>query len=178
MGNVLDTLLREAAEHGPDTAVNGLSGDDAARLAQEISTPGELRRLVEITDDAAAFDRLVEHVLRKSDGDLLLDRVFDLMPGRYLGERFPNERGTIEWHISTPDGPRIYHLTVADGRAESARGPAPAARTTLILTAPDLLRLCAGTLNGVTAFMEGTLKLKGDMLFGTKLPAAFDLSTT
>ncbi|MFC0039894.1 SCP2 sterol-binding domain-containing protein [Actinomadura rayongensis] len=174
---VLDDLLAEAAASGPDAVVDRLGADDVARLAQEISTPGELRRLVEFAgDDTRMIDRLVERILGKAGSDLLLDRVFDLMPGRFLGDRLRNERGTIEWHVTTPDGPKVYHLKIADGVAESGRGAAGNPRVTLTLSAPDLLRLCAGTLNGLTAFMKGSIKLNGDMLFGAKLPAAFDTS--
>lgn len=174
--NTLDDL-RALLDQGGGTDLTGLleqlDAGDLARVAEQITTPGELGKLLEL---AGGDDALIDRFLDKAGADPMLDRVFELMPTRFVSERLATETGVVEWHIRTPEGEKVYHLSIAQGNAEAARGPAASARTTLTMSAADLLRLCAGTLNGVTAFMNGTLKLAGDMMFGAKLPAAFDTS--
>ncbi|REE97819.1 SCP2 sterol-binding domain-containing protein [Thermomonospora umbrina] len=145
-----------------------------AAVAERIGTPGELRRLLEVADGE---DGLIDDLLAGAGVDVMLDRVFALMGTRFVGERLGAESGVVQWDVTTPAGVRSYHLTIADGVARGAAGPAVgAARVTLTVAAYDLLRLCAGTLGGATGFMTGKIKIKGDMMFGAKLPAVFDTS--
>ncbi|MQY04969.1 SCP2 sterol-binding domain-containing protein [Actinomadura macrotermitis] len=143
---------------------------DLRRLTTSISTPGELRDLLALAGD----DATITAFIAKGGVEAMLDQVFGLMPTRLLPEKIGADGGTVEWHIGTPDGEKTYHLTIADGTATGTRGAADRARTTLTMSAPDLLRLCAGTLDGVAAFMTQKIKLSGDMLFGAKLASAFD----
>jgi len=140
-------------------------------LAEQISTPGELRQLLSLS---GGNDSIIEQFVAKAGTDQMLDRVFSLFGSRFLPERAGGDTGIVEWHIKTLDGEKVYHLTISDGTAVGARGPAEKPRTTLTMSAPDLLRLCSGTLDGVTAFMNNKIKLAGDMMFGAKLPVAFD----
>ncbi|REE97351.1 SCP2 sterol-binding domain-containing protein [Thermomonospora umbrina] len=143
-------------------------------LVEGVGTPGELKQFLDMAGDS---DPLIHQFIAKAGVDVLLDRVFALMGTRFLPDRVGGENGVVEWHIKTPGEIKVYHVDIADGRAEGHSGPAPGrARTTLTMSAPDLLRLCAGTLNGLPAFMNGKIKLAGDMIFGAKLPGAFDVS--
>jgi len=141
------------------------------RLAQGISHPSELKQFLEL---AGGDDTVINAFVTKAGTQIMLDRVFSLMGEHFLAEKVGGDSGTVEWHITTPDGEKIYHLTIEGGKAEGAGGPAAKPRTTLTMSGPDLLRLCAGTLDGITAFMHSKIKLSGDMLFGAKLPQAFD----
>lgn len=145
---------------------------DLAAVAEQISAPGELRRLLDVAGDD---EELINDFIARAGADLMLDRVFSLMGTRFVGERIGPESGVVQWDVDTPDGERSYHLTIADGRAEGARGAADRPRITLRMSAYDLLRLCAGTLGGATGFMTGKIKLTGDMMFGAKLPSVFDI---
>lgn len=142
-------------------------------LAESISTPGELKRFLDLS---GGQDAVIDEFVVKAGADTMLDRVFSLMGTRFLPDKVGGDSGAVEWRITTPAGQHVYHLNIVDGRAEGGRGPADNARTTLAMSGPDLLRLCAGTLDGVTAFMHNKIKLSGDMLFGAKLPAAFDIA--
>jgi putative sterol carrier protein len=66
-----------------------------------------------------------------------------------------------------------YTVTVKDKTAAVAKGAAPDARVTLGLAVPDYLRLISGHLDGMQAFMQGKLKLKGDMMFAAQIQRMF-----
>lgn len=64
----------------------------------------------------------------------------------------------------TPDGEVRYIQSVVDGRLEElALGNDPAAEVTLTQTYPDALQLAKGELAPAVAFMQGRVKVVGDM---------------
>ena len=76
------------------------------------------------------------------------------------------------------DGDKIYSyvVTIKDKAASFEKREPTDARVTLGLAFPDYLRLIAGDLDGMQAFMQGKLKLKGDMMFAQQVPMMFDLT--
>lgn len=73
-------------------------------------------------------------------------------------------------------GPDSYGYTVkiAGDECTWEKGTSSDARVTLGLTVPDYLRLISGNLDGMQAFMQGKLKLKGDMMFAAQIQKMFN----
>ncbi|MCP2337567.1 SCP2 sterol-binding domain-containing protein [Actinomadura rupiterrae] len=141
------------------------------RIAENISTPGELKELLAL----AGNDTTVKAFVAKAGPKAMLNQVFTLMPTRFVPEKI-GDSGVVEWHITDGDDQHVYILHIADGTAVAGSGGAEKPRTTLTMAVPVLLQLCAGTVDGVSAFMNQKVKLSGDMLFGAKLAGAFDTS--
>jgi hypothetical protein len=154
------------AEEQPDDGTDTL-GD----MIGQISTPKDLAALL---DAPGVDDAVINQFVTTVGTDRVLDRLFTLMGTRFLPEKAGADAGVVEWTIQTDDGPRVYHVTISGGRAEGARGPAPRARTTLRLNTPNLMRLCSGKLNGVTAVITGKIKLGGDLMFAARMQGYFD----
>jgi putative sterol carrier protein len=58
--------------------------------------------------------------------------------------------------------------------AESGKGDAPdAANLTLLADSGDFVKIMLGQLDGTAAFMQGKLKIKGDMGLAIKLTSLF-----
>ncbi|MQY09176.1 SCP2 sterol-binding domain-containing protein [Actinomadura macrotermitis] len=152
----------------PEAGAGGL-GD----MIGQVGTPDELRALLKAP---GVDDGVVEEFAREAGVDAVLDRVFSLMGTRFAPAKAGRGHGAVQWDIATPDGPRTYHLVIADGRAEGGRGAPGRAKVTLGMTLPNLLKLCAGELNGVTAVMTGKIKVSGDMMFAAKMQGWFDYS--
>ncbi|MBO2455734.1 SCP2 sterol-binding domain-containing protein [Actinomadura barringtoniae] len=154
-------------------ADDDVADDDVAGLRElvgRISTPQELRQVL----DAVGTDDELERIVTEVGCEAVLDRVFALMGTRFLAGRAGRESGIVQWNIQTPDGLRAYHVTIAEGTAVGGRGAVERPRTTLTVSTPDVLRICSGRLNGVSAFMAGKIKLSGDMMFGARLESLFD----
>jgi putative sterol carrier protein len=63
-----------------------------------------------------------------------------------------------------PNGEVRYALTIADGRLASATlGEDPDAEVTLTQTYADAVLIAQGSLDGNVAFMQGRVKVVGDM---------------
>ncbi|WP_433331498.1 SCP2 sterol-binding domain-containing protein [Spirillospora sp. CA-294931] len=174
-GELRDLLALAGNDHALVlTFISKIGSTTLQRLAESISTPGELRELLELAEDD---DKIITAFIAEAGVDTMLDRVFGLMPTRFKSDSLGTESAVVEWHIDTADGQKIYNLTLAADAVASERGPATKPRITLIMSAPNLLRLCAGTLDGVTAFMSSKIKLTGDMMFGARIPGMFDTSS-
>jgi putative sterol carrier protein len=97
--------------------------------------------------------------------DNILTPLFSGMQASFAPERAAGQSAIIQYDLTAPDGAHPWMITVADGTCQVAPGSAPDARITLGLGLPDFLRLTAGKLDGMTAFMSGKLKVGGDMMF-------------
>ena len=65
-------------------------------------------------------------------------------------------------------------MKIHDGKAESGKGDAPEPpKLTLLADAARLREDLLGQLDGTAAFMQGKLKIKGDMGLAIKLQSLF-----
>lgn len=79
----------------------------------------------------------------------------------------------IGYELKAGDQAYPYKITIKDKAAEIEKTEPEGARVTLGLSVPDYLRLISGQLNGMQAFMQGKLKLKGDMMFAQQIQGMF-----
>jgi alkyl sulfatase BDS1-like metallo-beta-lactamase superfamily hydrolase len=149
-----------------------MADDDTLRgMLEQVRTPQELQRLL---DTPGVDDQVIDEFVTAVGADAVLDRVFDLMGSRFLPEKAGDDAGVVQWNVDTAEGRRVYHVTIGGGQAEGARGVPDKPRTTLTMSTPNLMRLCAGKLSGVTGVMTGKIKIGGDMMFGAKMQGFFD----
>ncbi|WP_019633458.1 SCP2 sterol-binding domain-containing protein [Actinomadura atramentaria] len=142
-----------------------------AELVGAVGTPAELRALLELP---GVDEAVVEEFAAAAGTAEILDRLFALMAARLLPAKAGRRRGTVRWDVRGPDGDHVYALQIAEGRAEASRGAPDSPKAAFSVRLPDLLRLCAGTLNGVTAVMTGRIRVTGDLLFAARLQGWFD----
>jgi len=74
----------------------------------------------------------------------------------------------ILFDLSGDDGGK-WTLTVKDGTVKLEEGETAAAAMTLSMSAADFLAMTQGELNPMAAFMQGKLKVAGDMSLAMKL---------
>ena len=136
-----------------------------------------------MVDDARAL--LAEAVKGKSDDEVsalvetfggtegALDTIFEGMKSAL------NPDTAIDCVVGyelTDDGTtHAYTVTVKDKAATYEKREPSDARVTIGLTVADFLRLVAGDLDAMQAFMQGKLKLKGDMMFAQQVPQMFGI---
>ena len=96
----------------------------------------------------------------------------DQMATRFKPERAQGVSAVIQYEISG-EGGGTWHATVKDGSCSVVVGAAASPTLTLTMTAQDWLDMIAGKLSGQMAFMQGKLKLKGDMGLAMKISPMF-----
>lgn len=144
--------------------------DDPGATADPESTADPrtmLREAVAGQDD----DALVQFAENLGGVEGFLDLTFQGMQTAVDPEKAQD--CVIGWEIRHGDDVHPYVVTIAGGEVSAERREPEGARVTLDLSLPDYMRLVAGELDGMQAFMAGKLQLKGDMMFAAQIQEMF-----
>jgi putative sterol carrier protein len=101
--------------------------------------------------------------------------VFDAMPSRFKPDQAGDMRATIQFDLSGEGGGQ-WHVTIADRKLAVNAGQAAAPSLTLTTTASDYLSIINGELKPMAAFMQGKLRVRGDMPLLMKIQSLFSFS--
>lgn len=118
-------------------------------------------------------DDEINAAVAKDGVDKVLAQIFDGMAAAFAPEAAAGQSAIVQYDIAAPDGTRSYQLVVAGGKCAVQKGPGDPARVTLGLSLADFLRMIAGKLDGMQAFMTGKLRLSGDMMFAQVMQSWF-----
>lgn len=94
------------------------------------------------------------------------------MPGAFLPEKAPGLDAVIQFHFSGAEAGDWY-AEIKDGKVTVSQGVHPSPRMTLTADSSDYIKIFTGELDGMKAFMEGKLKLSGDLNLAMKLTQMF-----
>ena len=100
------------------------------------------------------------------------DQVFEQMPNFLDTAKAGSTNATIQFDLSGDQGGRWW-VKIADGAATSGKGDAENPNLTLMADAADYVKISLGQLDGTAAFMQGKLKIKGDMGLAIKMQSLF-----
>ena len=108
-----------------------------------------------------------------SDTQMTPDQIVEAMPNFLIPEKAGTTKATIAFDLSG-DNAGKWWVKIHDGQAESGQGDAPEPpKLTLLADAMDYVKISLGQMDGTAAFMQGKLKIKGDMGLAIKLQSLF-----
>lgn len=108
-----------------------------------------------------------------SDVQVSPQQIFDQMPNALVPEKAGTTKAMIQFDLSGEQGGKWW-VKINDGKAESGQGDAPEPpQLTLLADAADYVKISLGQLDGTAAFMQGKLKIKGDMGLAMKMASLF-----
>ena len=108
-----------------------------------------------------------------SEAQMSPDQIVDAMPQYLIPEKAGSTKATIVFELSGADAGKWW-VKIHDGTAESGKGDAPdAPNLTLQADSGDWVKIMTGALDGTSAFMQGKLKIKGDMGLAIKMQTLF-----
>lgn len=102
--------------------------------------------------------------------------IFESMPAHFLAERAAGVNTTIQVELSG-DGGGVWHVRIADQQCTVNTGPAPAPNATIGMAADDYVALINGALNPVAAFMQGRIRIQGDLAALLQMQSLFRRQT-
>lgn len=96
------------------------------------------------------------------------------MPGAFIPEKAPGMDAVIQF-IFTGDEPGHWYAVIKDDKVEVLQGTHEAPKMTLTADSGDYVKIFTGELDGMQAFMQGKLKLAGDLNLAMKLTQMFKI---
>jgi putative sterol carrier protein len=94
------------------------------------------------------------------------------MPTHFLPEQAGNIYATIQFHV-TGQGGGDWYVDIANGALQVHTGQAPAPKLTVTASAADYLAIVNGDTKPMTAFMQGKVRVQGDMPLIMRLQSLF-----
>jgi putative sterol carrier protein len=98
--------------------------------------------------------------------------VFAQMPEAFLADKAGDLRATFQFNLSG-EGGGDWAVAIADGTCTVVEGSVDKPDVTVGMAAGDYVKMTAGELQPVVAFMQGKIKLQGDMNLAMKIQELF-----
>lgn len=108
-----------------------------------------------------------------SDTGTKVSEIFQAMPSRLNTSTAAGMNKVIQYDL-TGDGGGTYHCAIADGSCEVNEGAHDAPDMTVTMEASDFVSMIDGSLDGMSAFMSGKLRVSGDMGLAMKMQTLFN----
>jgi putative sterol carrier protein len=105
---------------------------------------------------------------------LTVAELMEKMPGAFLPEKAQGVDATIQFKFTGAEAGE-WHATIKDGNVDVAQGTHPSPKMTLTADSADYVKIITGELDGMQAFMQGKIKLAGDLNLAMKLMQMFKL---
>lgn len=104
-----------------------------------------------------------------------VEQVFDHIEEGFHPEKAEGMDAVFQFEISGDNGGN-YWVKVVNQQVEAHEGLHESPTMTLRASAPDFLALVNGQLNPMTAFMQGKVKVQGDMGLALKLQTVLGIA--
>jgi putative sterol carrier protein len=98
--------------------------------------------------------------------------VFAQLPQAFLAEKAGDLRATFQFHLSG-EGGGDWAVHIADRTCTVVEGVADKSDVTVRMAAADYVKMTTGELQPLVAFMQGKIRLQGDMNLAMKLQELF-----
>jgi len=96
------------------------------------------------------------------------------MPAAFLSEKAPGLDAAIQFKFTGAEAGDWY-AEIKDGKCSTAQGVHPSPKMTLTADSADYVKIFTGEIDGMAAFMQGKIKLAGDLNLAMKLTQMFKI---
>jgi len=106
---------------------------------------------------------------------LTVSELMEKMPGAFIPEKAQGVNALIHFKFTGAE-PGEWNAAIKDGKVDVAQGAPPGpANMTLTADSTDYVKIFTGELDGMQAFMQGKVKLAGDLNLAMKLMQMFKI---
>ncbi len=105
---------------------------------------------------------------------LTVAELMEKMPGAFIPEKAQGVDAIIQFRFTGAEA-GDWNATIRDGKVDVERGTHPSPRMTLTADSTDYVKIFTGELDGMQAFMQGKIKLAGDLNLAMKLMQMFKI---
>lgn len=106
---------------------------------------------------------------------LTVTQLMEKMPGAFIPEKAQGVDAVIHFKFTGEEAGE-WNAKIKDGKVDVAQGaPLNQANMTLTADSADYVKIFTGELDGMQAFMQGKIKLGGDLNLAMKLMQMFKI---
>ena len=105
-----------------------------------------------------------------------VNKIFDLLESEVNPDAAKGLDAVIQFNLTGPAGGSRY-VEIKDGACTITEGTHPSPKLTMSMSAADYVAMFNGKLSGQVAFMNGKLKIVGDMGLAMKMQTLFKRPT-
>lgn len=107
--------------------------------------------------------------------EITIQELMSRMPKAFIPEKAAGTKAVVQYHLTGEEG-GDWVITIQDGKCTVVPGKTETMNLTLTADALDYKKIILGQLDAMGAFMQGKLKLAGDLTLAMKLMSFFKLS--
>jgi len=104
--------------------------------------------------------------------DYTLQQIMEHMPEALVPEKAAGVSGVVQCRFSGAEA-SDWAITIKDGKCSVEAVTNPQPQLTLTMDSQDFKDMVSGKLNPMTAFMQGKIKLSGDIALAMKFTSLF-----
>jgi putative sterol carrier protein len=97
------------------------------------------------------------------------------LPKAFKAEKAAGLDVTLQFKLTGPQADEWFAV-IKDSKCTISQGTAPAAKLTVTIESGDFMKLFTGELDGMQAFMQGKIRLVGDMNLALKMLSLFQMN--
>lgn len=105
---------------------------------------------------------------------LTVETLMEKMPGAFIPEKAAGLDVVIQFKFTGAE-PGDWYAVIKDGKVDVSKGEHATPKMTLTADSADYVKIFTGELDGMQAFMQGKLKLAGDLNLAMKLTQMFKI---
>ena len=105
---------------------------------------------------------------------LTVTELMEKMPGAFIPEKARGLDAVIQFKFTGAE-PGDWFAAIKDGKVDVQHGTNPSPKMTLSADSSDYVKIFTGELDGMQAFMQGKIKLTGDLNLAMKLMQMFKI---
>lgn len=105
---------------------------------------------------------------------LTIAQLMEKMPGAFIPEKAVGLDAVIQFKFTGAEAGEWYAV-IKDGKVTVEKGTHASPKMTITADSSDYVKIFTGELDGMQAFMQGKLKLAGDLNLAMKLTQMFKI---
>jgi len=106
--------------------------------------------------------------------DLTIEQIMTNTPRVFKPEAAEGVNTVVQFNFTGAEASEWF-VAVQDGQCTSERGTASSSNMTMTIDSQDYIDIISGKSNAMNAFMQGKVKVAGDMMMAMKFPTFFEL---
>ncbi len=106
--------------------------------------------------------------------ELNVEQFFQYIPTAFIPEKAAGVEGSVQFDLKDTVV-KSWTLKIKDKKVDVVEGVEPNPTVTLSATPQDCIQIFTGKLDPTTAFMQGRIKISGNMAFAMKLMGMFKM---